>query len=192
MVDIRIMDQEARRVLPTGEVGELWVAGPNMAKGYWNRPEETAATFVDGWVRTGDLARIDEEGFLYIVDRAKDVVIRGGENIHCIEVEHCLFEYDGIADAALVAFPHRMLGEVPVAVVQVAPGSAIAEAAVLAHCAARLAAFKVPVAIVLQREPLPRNASGKLLKQDIVQSQLVQARMTQSLDAANSERSATA
>ncbi len=192
VVDIRIMDQEARRVLPTGEVGELWVAGPNMAKGYWNRPEETAATFVDGWVRTGDLARIDEEGFLYIVDRAKDVVIRGGENIHCIEVEHCLFEYDGIADAALVAFPHRMLGEVPVAVVQVAPGSALAEAAVLAHCAARLAAFKVPVAIVLQHEPLPRNASGKLLKQDIVQSQLVQARMTQSWDGANSERSATA
>ena len=178
VVDIRIMDQDAGRVLPAGEVGELWVAGPNIAKGYWNRPGETAATFVDGWVRTGDLARIDEEGFLYIVDRAKDVVIRGGENIHCIEVENCLFEHDGVADAALVALPHRTLGEVPVAVVQVALGRAIEEAALLAHCAARLAAFKVPVAIVFQHEPLPRNASGKLLKHGIVRSEPVQARMS--------------
>ncbi|MCL9998781.1 MAG: acyl--CoA ligase [Erythrobacter sp.] len=194
VVDIRIMDQEAGHLLPAGEVGELWVAGPNIAKGYWNRPEESAATFVDGWVRTGDLARIDAEGFLYIVDRAKDVVIRGGENIHCIEVENCLFECDGIADAALVAYPHRTLGEVPVAVVQVALGSAVTEAAVLAHCAARLAAFKVPVTIAFQHESLPRNASGKLLKQAIARSEPVRARMTGpgSGEAPNGERSATA
>jgi long-chain acyl-CoA synthetase len=181
VVDIRVMDQDASRVLPAGEVGELWVARPNIAKGYWNRPEETAATFVEGWVRTGDLARIDEEGFLYIVDRAKDVVIRGGENIHCIEVENCQFEVDGIADAALVAYPNRTLGEVPVAVVQPAPDRVIEEATVLAHCAARLAAFKVPVAIIFQQEPLPRNASGKLLKRDIAESEAVKARMQGSL-----------
>lgn len=176
VVDIRIMDPQGAKELPTGQVGELWVSGPNVAKGYWGRPQETAETFVDGWVRTGDLARIDGEGFLYIVDRVKDLVIRGGENIYCIEVENCLFEHAGVADAAVVGMPHRTLGEVPIAVVQTR-GDAATERSLLAHCASKLAPFKVPVAFVVQQDALPRNASGKLRKQEIAQGPGVLSRM---------------
>ncbi len=101
--DLKIMSPDGERELPVGEVGELWARGPNIVKGYWNKPEATAATFVDGWVRTGDLARVDEEGFCFIIDRAKDMLIRGGENIYCIEVENVLYEHPAVMDAALVA-----------------------------------------------------------------------------------------
>ena len=97
-------------------LGELWVKGPQVVKGYWNKPDETAKTFVDGWVKTGNLARPDEEGFCYIADRAKDMLIRG-ENIYCVEVENILYEHPAVVDAALVGIPHRTLGEVPAAVV---------------------------------------------------------------------------
>jgi long-chain acyl-CoA synthetase len=126
-------------------------------------------------VRTGDLARVDEEGFLYIVDRAKDIVIRGGENIYCIEVENCLFEHRDVSDVAVVGFPHRTLGEVPVAVVQ-SRGAAGGED-LRAHCASKLAGFKVPAAVLVQSEPLPRNAAGKVLKREIAQNAAVAALM---------------
>ena len=93
--------------LPVGAVGELWAKGPMVVKGYWNKPEATAQTFVDGWVRTGDLARLDEEGFCFIIDRAKDMLIRGGENIYCVEVENVLYDHPAIMDAAIVGVPHR-------------------------------------------------------------------------------------
>jgi long-chain acyl-CoA synthetase len=108
-------------------VGELWCKGPHVVKGYWNKPEATAATFTDGWVHTGDLARIDEEGFLFIIDRAKDMLIRGGENIYCIEVENALYEHPAVMDAAVVAVPHRTLGEEPGAVVHLTPGAEATE-----------------------------------------------------------------
>ena len=135
-----------------------------VVKGYWNKPEATAATFVDGWVRTGDLARLDEEGFLFIADRAKDMVIRGGENIYSIEVENVLYAHPSVTDAALVGIPHRVLGEEPVAVVHLCPGCVATEAELQAWVRERLAAFKVPVAIRFLPEPLPRNANGKILK----------------------------
>ena len=158
------MDPDATRVLPPGAVGELWVAGPQVVKGYWKNPEATAATFVDGWVRTGDIARLDEEGFCYIVDRAKDVVIRGGENIYSSEVENALYEHPAVTDAALVGIPHRTLGEEPAAVVHLAPGMSASEAELQAWVAARLARFKVPVNIRFSTQTLPRNANGKILK----------------------------
>jgi acyl-CoA synthetase (AMP-forming)/AMP-acid ligase II len=165
--DLKIMDADGETELPVGQVGELWARGPQIVKGYWNKPEATAATFVDGWVRTGDLARLDEEGFCYIVDRAKDMIIRGGENIYSSEVENVLYDHPAVTDAALIGLPHRTLGEEPAAVVHLAPGSHATEAELQAWVRERLAAFKVPVRIVFCAETLPRNANGKILKKDL-------------------------
>jgi len=154
-------------VLGVNEVGELWAKGPMIVKNYWNKPEATAQTFVDGWVRTGDLARVDEEGFCFIIDRAKDMLIRGGENIYCIEVENVLYDHPAVMDAALVGIPHKTLGEEPGAVVTLKPGAAATEAELRAHVAEHLAAFKVPVKVKFWHETLPRNANGKILKNEL-------------------------
>jgi long-chain acyl-CoA synthetase len=167
VADLKIMTVEGDRELPIGEVGELWAKGPMIVKGYWNKPEATAETFIDGWVRTGDLARVDEEGFLYIVDRAKDIIIRGGENIYSSEVEDVLYAHPAVTDAALIGVPHRILGEEPVAVVHLAPGAQASEAELRAWVGERLAAFKVPVQIRFAEDTLPRNANGKILKKDL-------------------------
>jgi long-chain acyl-CoA synthetase len=165
--DLKIMSPDGERELPVGEVGELWARGPQIVKGYWNNPEATAATFVDGWVRTGDLARLDDEGFCYIVDRAKDMVIRGGENIYSIEVENVLFDHPAVMDAALIGLPHRTLGEEPAAVVHLAPGMSASEEELKTWVRERLAVFKTPVRVAFLPEPLPRNANGKILKQEL-------------------------
>jgi len=167
VTDLKIMSVEGDRELPIGEVGELWCRGPQVVKGYWNKPEATAQTFHAGWVRTGDLARLDEEGFCFIIDRAKDMLIRGGENIYCIEVENALYDHPAVMDAALVGIPHRTLGEEPGAVVTLKPGATASEEELRAFVAARLAAFKVPVKVILWAETLPRNANGKILKADL-------------------------
>ena len=164
--DMKVVDDDGR-ALPAGEIGELVVKGPNVVAGYWNRPEANAALFQDGWFRTGDLARIDEEGFLFIVDRKKDMLIRGGENIYCVEVEDALCRHSAVMDAALVGLPHRTLGEEPAAFVTVKPGASVTEDELRAFVAARLAAFKVPVRIVLRDMPLPRNPNGKILKKEL-------------------------
>jgi acyl-CoA synthetase (AMP-forming)/AMP-acid ligase II len=154
-------------VLPAGQVGELWARGPMIVKGYWQNPEASAATFVNGWVRTGDLAYLDDEGFCFIVDRAKDMVLRGGENIYSSEVENALYEHPAVMDAAIVGIPHRTLGEEPAAVVHLSPGTQASERELQDWVAARLAAFKVPVRILFMAETLPRNANGKILKKDL-------------------------
>jgi long-chain acyl-CoA synthetase len=153
--------------LPPGEVGELVVKGPNVVKGYWNKPKETAETFVDGWLRTGDLARLDEEGFCYIVDRKKDMLIRGGENIYCIEVEDVLYRHPAVVDAALIGLAHRTLGEEPAAVVALKPGATASEEELRAFVAEHLAAFKVPVRVAFCDGMLPRNPNGKILKKEL-------------------------
>ncbi|MGH8176871.1 MAG: class I adenylate-forming enzyme family protein, partial [Steroidobacter sp.] len=152
---ISIMNPDGTRELPVGEAGELWASGPMVVKGYWNNPDATAKTFIDGWLRTGDIARVDEEGFCYIVDRAKDMLIRGGENIYCIEVENVLYDHPAVMDAALVGIPHKVLGEEPGAVVQLKPDAHTTEEELRAWVAARLAAFKVPVKIMFWSETLP-------------------------------------
>jgi long-chain acyl-CoA synthetase len=158
---------DGKTVLATGAVGELWVKGPQVVKGYWNKPEATAETFQDGWLRTGDLARLDEEGFLFIIDRAKDMLIRGGENIYCVEVENVLYDHPDVMDAALVGMPHKTLGEEPAAVVHLRPGGTATEAELRAFVRDRLASFKVPVKVVFWPETLPRNANGKIVKSEL-------------------------
>ena len=158
---------DGETVLPPGAVGELWCKGPQVVKGYWNKPQATAETFVDGWLRTGDLARIDEEGFLFIIDRAKDMLIRGGENIYCVEVENALYEHPAVMDAALVGIPHKTLGEEPGAVVHLKPGETATEAELRNFVRERLAGFKVPVKVVFWPEMLPRNANGKIVKTEL-------------------------
>jgi len=153
--------------LPPNEVGELWYRGPIVVRGYWQNPEATSETFVDGWVKTGDLARIDEEGFVYIVDRAKDMLIRGGENIYCVEVENALYDHPAVMDAAVIGVPHRTLGEEPVAAVHLKFGASATEEELRHFVSQRLAAFKIPIKIVFLPETLPRNANGKIVKKDL-------------------------
>ncbi len=164
--DMKIVDAEGR-TLPPGGVGELWVYGPHVVTGYWNKPEANAKTFQDGWLKTGDLARLDKEGFCYIVDRIKDVIIRGGENIYSVEVEDVLYTHPAVMDAALVPIPHTILGEEPGAIVTLKPGASADEAELKAHVRASLAGFKVPVKVLIRHEPLPRNANGKILKTEL-------------------------
>jgi long-chain acyl-CoA synthetase len=165
--EVRIMSSDGARELPIGEAGELWARGPMVVKGYWSNPAATAQTFADGWLRTGDIARLDDEGFIYIVDRAKDMLIRGGENIYCIEVENVLSEHPAVMEAALVGIAHKTLGEEPAAVVALKPGAATSADDIRAHAAHRLAAFKVPVKVVFWPDALPRNPAGKILKAEL-------------------------
>ena len=164
--EVRIVGA-AGQTLPPGEVGELWYRGPIVVHGYWNKPQATAETFVDGWVKTGDLARVDEEGFVYIVDRAKDMLIRGGENIYCVEVENALYEHPAVMDVAVIGIPHRTLGEEPVAVVHLKADAEASQDELRHFVAQKIAAFKVPVKILFLPETLPRNANGKIVKKDL-------------------------
>ncbi len=166
VVDVRCVDPEGNDV-PTGEIGELWIQGPNVVKGYWGKPDETEKAFGGGWFKSGDLARIDDEGFVYIVDRAKDMVIRGGENVYCAEIEAALFEHPDIADAAVIGIPHQVLGEEVGAVIVLRPGATTSAEELQAHVGERLAAFKVPTRIYFRDEPLPRNPQGKVLKREL-------------------------
>jgi long-chain acyl-CoA synthetase len=166
VVDVKVVDDNGDE-LPLGETGELWVKGPNVVRGYWDNPEATAATFTDGWLHTGDVATIDDEGFVHIVDRAKDMVIRGGENVYSVEVEAVLFEHPAVSDVAVIGIPHPVLGEEVGAVVQVRPGAEVGVEDLRDHVTARLAAFKVPVRFWLREEELPRNPAGKVLKREL-------------------------
>ncbi len=155
-----------------GDSGEVWINGPNVVPGYWNRPADTAATFTDGWLHTGDIGRIDGDGFLFIVDRAKDIIIRGGENISSAEVEAAVFEHPDVLEAAAIAVPHRSLGEEVGVVLNIRPGSQLTSDDLRAHLEPRLAAFKVPSHYWIRTEPLPRNPAGKVLKRNLRDSVL--------------------
>jgi len=147
------------------EVGEVCIKGPVLMNGYWNKPEETAAVMAGGWLRTGDLGRVDADGFLYITDRAKDVIIRGGENVYCVEIENRLVEHPNIAEAAVVGVAHPILGEEVKAIVRLEPGETMTADEVRGFVAETLADFKVPAYVEFTADPLPRNPSGKVLKQ---------------------------
>ena len=174
--DVRIADADDA-VLPIGAIGELQVRGLNVTRGYWGRPEETERAFTaDGWFRTGDVARIDAERFVTIVDRQKDMIIRGGENIACIEIEDVLCAHPAVVEAAVVALPHPTLGEEPAAFVTIASGQTVSEQTLRDHVAAHLARYKIPVLIVTIADALPRNAAGKVIKQEL------RARLAQSTE----------
>jgi long-chain acyl-CoA synthetase len=155
--------------LPKGpEVrGELWIKGPNVVRGYWNKQEATDKAFTKGWLHSGDIARIDEEGFIFIVDRAKDMIIRGGENVYSVIVEAAIFEHADVADCAVVGVPHPSLGEEVAAVIVLRPGRVIEGEEISRHVAQRLAKFQVPTKVIFRTEPLPRNPQGKVLKREL-------------------------
>ena len=164
---VKIMHLDELHELPTGEIGEIWIRGPQVFQGYWNNPEATAKALVDGWLRSGDLGYVDEEGSLFVVDRAKDMLLRGGENIYCIEVENALFSHPDVLDAAVVGMPDPVLGERVAAMVQLRPGSTADAETLRDHVRQQIAAFKVPERIDIVVEPLPRNANGKILKPEV-------------------------
>ncbi|MGH9272267.1 MAG: class I adenylate-forming enzyme family protein, partial [Ilumatobacteraceae bacterium] len=164
--DLQVVDPDGTP-LPEGAVGELWIRGPNVVTGSWNKPEATAAAISDGWLHSGDVARIDDEGFVFIVDRAKDMIIRGGENVYCVEVEAALFEHPAVTDAAAIGIPHHVLGEEVGAVVHLAPGTTATEDELRSFVGERIAAFKVPVRIWFREGPLPRNPNGKIMKRNL-------------------------
>jgi fatty-acyl-CoA synthase len=163
--DIRIVDMEGID-LPAGDMGEVWVKGPNVIREYWQLPEATAETITDGWLHTGDMGYIDDEGYLFLVDRRKDMYISGGENVYPAEVEDVLMACEQLADAGVIGIPDAKWGEVGLAVVVATPGVEVSEAEVIEFCKGRLAKYKVPKKVVFV-EALPRTATGKILKKEL-------------------------
>jgi acyl-CoA synthetase (AMP-forming)/AMP-acid ligase II len=152
--------------VPAGDKGEIVLRGPKVFKGYWRDPDATAAAFAGGWFHTGDIGVLDEDGYLFIVDRLKDMIVSGGENIAGSEVERVLYEHDGVLEAAVVGRPDGRWGEVPVAFVVLRPGNGTTADDLVAHCAGQLAKYKMPKQVTFL-EALPRNPSGKVLKREL-------------------------
>jgi len=165
-VDMRVQD-DAGTPLPAGEIGEIAVRGHNVMKGYWRRPGETAEVLADGWLCTGDLGRMDSEGYFSIVDRKKDMIIRGGLNVYPREVEEVLYEHPAVAEAAVIGVPDEMLGEEVAAVVTLKPGASAAPEELREHVKSQLAAYKYPRHVWIVAE-LPHGDTGKILKRAIV------------------------
>lgn len=163
--EVRVVNDDGNDVVP-GEVGEIWTRGPNVTPGYWEYPEANEASFIDGYLKTGDAARVDEDGYIYIVDRWKDMYISGGENVYPAEVETVIYQLDQVGEVAIIGVPSERWGEVGRAIIVRKPGTDLDEAAVLAHCSAQLAKFKVPTSAVFIDE-LPHNATGKVLKREL-------------------------
>ena len=164
--EAKIVDDDGNE-LPLGEVGELWVKGSPVIKGYLNRPDASAQTITDGWLHTGDVARMDEDKFIYIVDRKKDLVIRGGENISCTEVEACVYRHPAVAECCVFGVPDQRLGEEIGVAVVLKPGATCTEAELQQHCLDHMSKHKVPRYVWFEAEALPRNASGKFLRREL-------------------------
>jgi long-chain acyl-CoA synthetase len=166
IMDTEVRDESGHSV-PAGERGEIWMKGPNLIRGYWNKPEATAEAIVDGWLASGDLGRIDEEGFLYIEDRAKDMVLRAGENIYCAEVESAIYDHHGVYEAAVFGVHSERLGEEVACVIQRKAESTLTGDELKDFLATKLAPFKIPSRIAFSDQRLPRNPSGKILKREL-------------------------
>jgi long-chain acyl-CoA synthetase len=165
-VDVKIVDLFDEEV-PRGSIGEVVVRGPNVMAGYWNQPEATAQALRGGWMHTGDLGYMDPDGFLYIVDRLKDVIISGGENIYSTEVEQVIYEHPAIAMCAVVGIPDDKWGEAAHAIVVVRHGHTINSEEIISHCRQRIASYKCPRSVEIRAEPLPMSGAGKILKRDL-------------------------
>ncbi|MGB8179753.1 MAG: class I adenylate-forming enzyme family protein [Acidimicrobiales bacterium] len=166
VMDVDIRDESARS-LPRGESGEIWMKSPTLIRGYWRQPEATAATLVEGWLRTGDLGHISDEGFLFIEDRAKDMIIRAGENVYSAQVESAIYENPAVYEVAVFGLRHERLGEEVAAVVMVRDGMELTSDELRDFLSTRLAAYMIPTRIVFTREPLPRNPAGKFMKREM-------------------------
>jgi fatty-acyl-CoA synthase len=164
-VDIKIVDPEGIDV-PSGEMGEIVTRGPHMMQGYWKRPEATHDTIKNGWLHTGDMGKIDEDGYLYIVDRVKDMILSGGENIYPAEVEKIIRQIPGVQDASVVGIPDDRWGEVGKAFIEKSSDATIKTEDIIQYCRSKLAGYKVPKQIEYI-DALPRNPSGKVLKKDL-------------------------
>jgi acyl-CoA synthetase (AMP-forming)/AMP-acid ligase II len=166
LVDLRINDADDRPA-PVEQVGEVCLRGPTITTGYWNRNADYHEVFLDGWFRTGDLGYLDEDGFLYLVDRLKDMIIRGGENIYCVEVEDAIAAAPGVDEAAVFGIPDEEMGERVAAVVRTSPGWPTSAQELRAFLEPTLARYKIPERFEFTSEPLPRNAGGKVMKGDL-------------------------
>jgi long-chain acyl-CoA synthetase len=166
VMDVDIRDNELRS-LPHGEGGEIWLKSPTLIRGYWEKPEATAATIVDGWLRTGDLGRISKESYLYVEDRAKDMILRGGENVYSAQVESAIYEHPAVYEAAVFGLPNERLGEEVAAVVMVRDGMDLTLDELRGFLSAHIAAYMIPSRVAFTREPLPRNPAGKLMKRQM-------------------------
>jgi len=166
VVQVRVTDADGK-VLRPNQVGEIWFRGPHLIRGYWNKPDATAQTIVDGWLRSGDIGRIDEEGFVYVEDRAKDMVLRAGENVYCAEVEAAIYEHPAIYECAVFGLPHERLGEEVAVAIHLKPGAALGEDELRAHLAKRIAGYKIPSLVSWTTAQLPRNPAGKILKREL-------------------------
>jgi long-chain acyl-CoA synthetase len=164
--EVTIKDEQGNE-LPRGGRGEICFKGPNLIRGYWNKPEATASVLIDGWLHSGDVGRIDADGFVYVEDRLKDMILRGGENVYCAEVESAIYEHPSVREAAVFGLPHDRLGEEVAVAVMAKEGETIDPVALQKHIATKLAAFKVPAHVFVVTEPLPRNAAGKFLKREL-------------------------
>jgi len=165
-VDVRVVDANGKDVKP-GEVGEIVASGPNVMNGYWNRPKETADALRDGYMHTGDLATIDEDNFIFIVDRAKDMIVTGGENVYCAEVENALYEHSDVLEAAVIGIPDERWGEAVLAIVVPKEGTSPSEGEMIEHCRGLIAGYKCPKQVVFQATPLPKSGPGKILKTEL-------------------------
>lgn len=165
-VEVRVVNANGSDVQP-GEIGEIIARGPNIMLGYWRMPEATAAAIVDGWYHTGDLATIDEENFIYIVDRAKDMIISGGENIYCVEIENALYTHPAVLETAVVGIPDETWGEAVHAIVVCKPGMTVSSDALIAHARTQIASYKIPRSVEFSTEALPKSGAGKILKRDL-------------------------
>jgi long-chain acyl-CoA synthetase len=163
-VEVAVVDGDGRRQQP-GVVGEIAVRGPNVMTGYWKKPAETAAALVDGWYRSGDLGYHDDEGFVFLVDRAKDMIVSGGENVYSTEVEEALYRHDDVLEAAVFGVPDARWGEAVHAVV--VPRRPVDVGDLIAHCRTLIANYKIPKRIELRDEPLPKSGAGKILKREL-------------------------
>lgn len=168
IVDVKICDEEGNE-LPLGQHGEIWLRSPTLVKGYWNKPEATAETFRDGWLVTGDIGYRDEEDYIFLTDRAKDMIIRGGENIYSAEIEACVLMHDDIIEVAAFGIPHESFGEELAVALTIRTGARLDADGVRGHVSSLLAGFKVPAHVFFHHEPLPRNATQKVLKKSLRQ-----------------------